>query len=279
MISGGLGSCGAPNDGGIHQNFHFIRQGYQRTALGWHRNALLAKSKEDFEVTKSGDIKLSISLPVSLESDVYALQCIRDYENSKLVMWAWASRGYATMSDYAKWHFDGDISKAEACMGAVEKGEFTKYVKLEELPALHILGEDSSHEPLAKPDSGFLNGERVHVWFVDKGSDGMIPLPTWSSLPIECTIAVWRQEEKAWKDKIQKRHPKPLTAHQQKQYDQWVENCTRRIVLDQQSKSVIKHPASCSKSHLSKFGVLLDPCAEFWIIHAQAHIHVNLLCV
>lgn len=257
--AGGLGSCGAPNDGGIHQNFHFVRQGYQRTALGWHRNVLQSKSPEEYEVNKAGEVKLSIALPVSLESDVYALQCIKEHERGKLTMWAWLSRGYSTMQDIADWHFGGDLADAQRFMGPVEKGSFAKYVQLRELPVLNLIGEHESHAVLAEPDEGFLKGERVHIWFVDRGSEGMIPLPHWSSIAIECSIAQWRHEEKTWNQKIAARCPKALTPAQQKQYDSWLQSSTRRIVLDQQCKASIKHPSACSKSYLMKHGVLLEP--------------------
>lgn len=202
-------------------------------------------------------MKLSLAFPISLESDVYALQSIRSYCQGKLTLWAWASRGYCTCSDVARWFFQGDEDKAKELLSPCERGAFTEYVKLKTLPALHILGEENG-QPVKLPE-GFLTGEQLHVWFVDQGAGGMVPLPHWCSMAIECTISLWRNEQKVWNDKIAARFPKALPPAQKKHYDQWLENSTRRLVMDQQSKSQIKHPASCSKSHLMKHGVLLEP--------------------
>ena len=262
-----MGSCGAPNDGGIHQNFHFIRQGYQRAALGWNRNALLAKSSENYEVTNSGDVKLQIALPISLESDVYALQCIKEYKQGKLALWAWSSRGYSTVKDIARWHFNGDEEAALALMAPTKTKEFTEYVQLRQLPTLRLLGEHAPRVAVAELPSSFLKGEKVHVWFADRGAEGMIPLPHWCSLPIECALSQWKHEEKSWNQKITERFPKPLAPNQQKQYDTWVENSTRRIVLDQESRAVVKHPGSCPKGHLAKHGVLLETFWNWRIFH------------
>ena len=139
--SGGIGSCAAPNGGGVHQNFHFIRQGYQQAALGFHINVLHAKSREDFEVTKSGDVKLSLAFPISLESDVYALQCIRSYCQGKLTLWAWASSGYCNCSDVARWYFEGDEAKAKELLSPTEREVFTEYVRLKTLPHCTFLGK------------------------------------------------------------------------------------------------------------------------------------------
>ena len=265
ILPGGIGSCGAPNDGGVHQNFHFIRQGYQRAALGWHRNASKAKDAGDFELNNAGDIKMQVALPISLESDVYALQCIKEYERGKLTLWAWCSRGYCSMNDIAKWHCDGDIEAAEKLMAPMDSRAFTRYVQdLTTLPALTILGEHEGHAPLVEPDAGLLSGEKVHLWFVDRGAEGMIALPAWTSMHIECALALWRHEEEKWKDKILQRFPKALTASQQRQYDNWLETSTRRVVLDQHSKQAIKNPAACARSYLVKHGVLLEARLEFY---------------
>ena len=258
-VPGGIGSSGAPNDGGVHQNFHFIRQGYQRSALGWHRTASRAKNAQDFEQNNSGELKMQIALPISLESDVYALQCIRDYERGKLTLWAWCSRGYCSLADIANWHCDGNIEEAQKLMAPLETRAFTKYVQdLNPLPALTILGEHEGHEPLAEPYPDLLAGEKVHLWFVDHGVDGMIALPAWTSMHIECALALWRHEEETWKKKVFDRYPKALTASQQAQYDNWLETSTRRVVLDQQAKQVIKNPAKCARAYLVKHGVLLE---------------------
>lgn len=256
---GGLGSCAAPNDGGIHQNFHFLRQAYQRTSLGWLRNASLAKDAKDYEINNQGEPKFSVALETSLESDAYALQCIRNYEKAKLVLWSWCSRGFSTVEDVARWHFNGNVALATRFMAPSPPGELAKYAQLESWPVLTILGDDHANEDIQVPNTTFLNGEKLHIWFVDCGMDGMVALPHWCSLPIECQIALWRSEHQAWSKKIAARAPKALPPSQQKQYDIWLENCTRKIVLDQQTKSVIKNPASCSKARLTKFGILLDP--------------------
>ena len=239
-LAGGLGSCGAPNDGGIHQNFHFIRQGYQRTALGWLRDAALAKDKGAYEVNNSGDVKFQIALSVSLESDVYALQCIREYEKGKLVLWAWASRGYSDCEAISKWHFNGEVSLAQQLMAPIQPGAFAKYVQLHKLPALTILGEESPQSALSVPTTSFLAGEKVHMWFIDCGKEGMVALPHWCSMPIECVIALWKSEHEAWSQKIAERFPKPLPPAQKRQHEVWAQNCTRRLVLDQSTKTEIK---------------------------------------
>ena len=87
---------------------------------------------------------------------------------------------------------------------------------------------------------------RVHLWFVDTGKDGMIALPHWFSMPIECCIALWWTEQQNWEEKKMARHPKPLTPSQQKLYDAWVDNSTRRLVLDQAQRCQITHPSSAA---------------------------------
>jgi len=239
----------------VHQNFHFLRQGYQRIALGWNRNALHAKSKEDYEINNSGDVKFHLALPVSLESDAFALQAIREYERGKLILWAWSSRGYSTVNEIAEWLFNGNIKEASELLSPMPPGSLTKYIQGKELPALHILGEDKK---IQIPDGQFLSGERVHLWFVDTGKDGMIALPHWFSMPIECCIALWRTEQQNWEEKKMARHPKPLTPSQQKLYDAWVDNSTRRLVLDQAQRCQITHPSSVSRGYLVKHGILLE---------------------
>eukprot|EP00438_Fugacium_kawagutii_P033902 Skav220991 [mRNA] locus=scaffold1541:250564:259672:- [translate_table: standard] len=223
------------------------KAGYQRIAMGWNRNPADAKDEDDHEMGNSGEPKFQIALTSSLESDAYALQCIREYQQGKLVLWAWSSRGYSTLEDIAAWHCGGDVAKAAELLAPMEKGVFTEYIKGKELPSLHILGEEKA---VRIPDDKFLSGEKIHIWFVDRGEDGNIPLPNWFSLPIELAISVWRKEEQDWEAKKTARSPKPLTANQQKLYDSWLENSTRRIVLDQSHKTQIAHPASVSKQPL-----------------------------
>ena len=254
LCLGGLGSCAAPNDGGIHQNFHLVRQGYQRCALGWLRN-IAASQISGESVNNAGDPKFTMALSVSLESDAYALQTIRDFQSGKLVMWSWSSRGYVDEETLSEWH-GRDISQL---MAFKDKGALTEFVKINSLPPLKILGEDSSnHDPSLVTDCAHLSGEKLHIWFVDLLSDGMIPLPHWMSLPIECAMAVWKQEHSTWEDRIKKRSPKPLPPSQQKMYECWLEKSLRRLVLDQSTKSQIKNPSSCSKAHLTKHCILLD---------------------
>lgn len=201
---------------------------------------------------------MSLALPVSLESDAYALQAIQEYEKGKLVLWSWLSRGYSSMEDVARWYFGGDLSRAEDFMNRSKPGGLAAYAKLDKLPVLKILGEDNPNEEVDTPDNSLLTGEMVHIWYVDMGLDGMYPLPHWCSLPIECTFSLWRSELQSWQKKIQNRAPKPLTPTQQKFYDHWLENCTRKVVLDQQARTHIKNPATCSKERLVKHGILLD---------------------
>lgn len=207
----------------------------------------------------SGESKFQIALTSSLESDAYALQCIREYQQGKLVLWAWSSRGYSTLEDIAEWHCGGDVDKAAELLAPMEKGVFTEYIKGKELPSLHILGEEKA---VQIPDDQFLSGEKIHIWFVDRGEDGNIPLPNWFSLPIELAISMWRKEEQDWEAKKTARSPKPLTANQQKLYDAWLANSTRRIVLDQSQKSQLAHPSSVSKHYLLNHGILLEPSLE-----------------
>ena len=226
--------------------------------MGWLRDAALANEEADYEINNSGDVKFQIALSVSLESDVYALQCIREYEKGKLVLWAWASRGYSDCDAIGKWHFNGNTSLAEELMSPIQPGAFAKYVQLHKLPVLTILGEDSTQRELSVQTSSFLAGEKIHMWFIDCGRDGMVALPHWCSTPLECIVALWKSEHEAWAQKIAARYPKPLPPVQKRQHEVWSQNCTRRLVLDQSTKTEIKNPASYSKMRLLKSGILLE---------------------
>ena len=136
----------------------------------------------------------------SIRSDAFALKSLRDYQDGKLVLHAWLSRGLVAASDIAKWKFQGDESKVADLMQKTPNA-MKDLLSLEEFPSV---GDDEQNKKLmTMAEQEPLPGESMCHWCVlDLGSSSSdvkpAPLPDWFKIPLDRTIAIWNEEKAEW---------------------------------------------------------------------------------
>ena len=129
------------------------------------------------------------------------MKSLREYQDGKLVVHAWLSRGLVSVSDLAAWKFSGDESKVQHWM---QRTPFAldELLSLEDLPAV---GDSDENKALAAVAAqGPLEGERVAHWCIET-SGTPTPLPSWFKIPVDRTVAIWKRERDEWSLKKEKR--------------------------------------------------------------------------
>ena len=69
----------------------------------------------------------------SIRSDAFALQSLKHYQDGKLIMYSWLSRGLVKPQDLASWRFDGDESAVADIMKRTP-GAMRELLSLTSLP-------------------------------------------------------------------------------------------------------------------------------------------------
>ena len=131
------------------------------------------------------------------------MKALRDYQDGKLVLHAWLTRGLVTAADIARWRYDGDESQVADLMRKTPNA-MSQLLSLENLPAV---GDDEKNKELMKlAEQGPLPGESCSRWCVlaldSSSSDATYtPLPDWMKIPLDRTVAIWNREKQDWDNK------------------------------------------------------------------------------
>ena len=144
-----------------------------------------------------------IDFESSIRSDAFALKALRDYQDGKLILHAWLTRGLVSAADIAQWRFDGDESRVADLMKSTPHA-MNRLLAMESLPEV---GDDEENKELMKvAQKGPLPGESCSHWCVltldASSSDAKpSPLPDWMKIPLDRTIAIWTRERQEWDEK------------------------------------------------------------------------------
>ena len=106
-VPAGIGGCGAPNDA-FHQFVHYARRYLEREQIG--HTEVLAMRTSFFEAgcNPTGCTERKLTSRTAIFNDLAAIDCVRQYKQGKIVMYAWLVTGLVTPKLLAKWHFDGN---------------------------------------------------------------------------------------------------------------------------------------------------------------------------
>ena len=97
-----------------------------------------------------------------MRADCFALTQIQKYQDGKLLLWAWVSRGLVTMEQLAELRFAGDVEQAKSFFKATP-GELAKIWRLDDLPELDIAEREAAVEEASRTA---LSGEVNRSWIV-----------------------------------------------------------------------------------------------------------------
>lgn len=184
---------------------------------------------------------LRIDMCSSLRADAWALKQIASFGGGKLLMWSWMSRGYVTTEDMAQWRFNGSQQELLDCMKSC-KYSMKHLYELED-----ITEEDYSDDgkKFEKAKQATLQGETRTVWAIldqDDAEQQAIMLPSWFKSAIDRSIYLWQKESDDWQAKLVKRvqaGKREFAPKAQENYQKWLANNSRRIVLDKDRQSQI----------------------------------------
>ena len=191
----------------------------------------------------------------SLRADQWALRKISDYQQGKILLWAWISRGLVDIEWVSGLYFDGDVKACKEALAAV-RGKLAEVCKLDSLPLLD--GADDPECDDCQPEP--LEAEICNFWAICDGDSPAIPLPVWMRGPIDKAILLWRNQLSKWEDRLAKRKfqgKDGLTPAAQKAYDDWSKSRARSIVFDKVRKSEVVKVSSKSIAALKRHCMLL----------------------
>ena len=163
------------------------------------------------------------------------------------------------MEQVAQWHFEGDVAAATQSMKATKYGMRCLY-HLDTIPSVEPEeNKDLVTEAAAIP----LAGEVHQFWSIsdpDSPDSDPLPLPSWFQLPIDNLLLTWRSECRIWDRRIKERQLAgydQLTPKMQENYQKWLSEPTRVLVLDKVRKAVVTRPSEKSERTLKKTCLLL----------------------
>lgn len=195
----------------------------------------------------------------SLECDAWALHQLRNYQQGKLIMWSWISRGMVPMQKIAEWHFDNDLQAAELAMSQARDG-MAKLYSLDDIPETP---SSELPEPQVEDDNIRLEGEAVTFWAIadpNAADAEPIPLPQWFQLPIDNIILTWKKEHEIWGQRLDKRIAQgknELPPKAKLAYESWMSDSERVLVLDKSKQAVVKNPEKKSQATLKRTCIAL----------------------
>eukprot|EP00435_Cladocopium_sp_Y103_P064784 s286_g26.t1 len=258
-IPGGWGATGGPNDG-FHAHFHTLRRSWLKVAVGQGSHHHLRKALFDLDISINGDPRFKLTAESSLKADAWALQQLARYQNGKLVVFAWVSRGLTRLEDIAEWHFAGNIENAKVFLERTRLA----MASLLEIDDLHEPEQDPETRALVKEsETSLLEDEFVCQWAIQGDVEGSlpIPLPAWFKPSIDRTILVWRKEATVWEERLSKRMlfgRDGYTPKQQEEFDEWKKTAHRRIILDKKRKCQVMNIQKQNVAHLRKDCIVLQ---------------------
>ena len=195
----------------------------------------------------------------SLRADAWALQKLKTYQNGKLLLWSWCSRGYLSIENLANWYHDGDVDAARQSLSST-RGELKKLCELDEIPSVE---NDQELCELENAESTKLEGETFFTWAIKDLENEAIPpihLPSWFRAQIDKAITVWQTESRAWEKKREERLLRgkfELPPKAQLAFDEWNSTKTRSIVLDKKRQAQVMNVGNKSISSLKKHCLLV----------------------
>ena len=74
------------------------RPGLCKATVGWSNSLLLRTRLDAIDLSIVGEPSYKFDIELSLKSDQFALEAIRRHSHGKLVLAAWLSRGYVSIS-------------------------------------------------------------------------------------------------------------------------------------------------------------------------------------
>ena len=224
QVPGGFGAAGAPNDQ-WHNAWRLLRRAWLRKAVGNTNNPAYGRTMADAQFDLRGEVQTHCPLMVSLQADVYALQCLRQHRCGNIIMSAWHRLGYIDVEELAKLKFGGDLAELDAVLSHVPRSMAT----LLNLDALPDLGLEAAAEELDNSKVLDALSGRKHVWWFHDEEDLCRPLPVWLNPALETRIAQWVKEHQGWEETLAQRGDKGLTPSQQKRFDAWTTQAARTI--------------------------------------------------
>lgn len=206
---------------------------------------------------------LRTDFETSIYSDAYALQSLKKYQQGKLILHSWLTRGLVTVSQIAKWRFQGDETKVKELMKST-KGYMHHLLSLEKVPSV---GDDDEKAISQLARMSKLEGEASSTWCVmdeaASSSDSKpTPLPHWFQIPIDKTIAIWKREKEEWEKKRNSRFAEKgdytLTKAAEEKYQAWLIHAqSRRIVLNKVRQAQVVNIHNKSLKSINKNCILL----------------------
>ncbi|CAK8991245.1 Malate dehydrogenase 2, partial [Durusdinium trenchii] len=200
-----------------------------------------------------------LDVEASLRADCWALQKLAEYQDGKLITFAWVSRGMTSLEDLASWRFDGDIAAADAFLQRTP-GAMQSLLQLDDIPT-EIDKSTSIDVELA--ESTLLQGEKTSQWCIQGSEDSspVIPLPDWFKPAIDRTIMIWQKEDRLWQQRWNKRQAAgktDLAPKQAQDYELWLSTWTRRIILDKHRKGQVLNFEKKNLSQLRSHCLVLE---------------------
>ena len=127
-------------------------------------------------------------------ADAWALQKLGEYQNGKIILWSWLSRGLVTMEQVANWRFDGSTDAVEKLLDSTP----TELKALCDLDALPDVEDLEQKKQVVLAQEAALQGEVASAWAIldkDEPVSDPIVLPPWFTRPIATTLLIWRPDK------------------------------------------------------------------------------------
>lgn len=138
-------------------------------------------------------------------------------------------------------------------------------LRLSQVPATNQLEADSEYLKMLRTVP--LDGEIHRIWAIEgpEGPSARQQLPSWVARPIEKAICSFMERFRKWEETINDRKGKPLTASQQKRYDEWLQDCDCvKLLFNSETQSHVTKlgDASLAKAHKNMFSLTLSLSAD-----------------
>ena len=126
-VPAGIGGCGAPNDA-FHPFVHYARRYLEREQMGHTEVLAMRTSFYEAGCNPTGCTERKLTYRTAIFNDLAAIDCVRQYKQGKIVMYAWLVTGLVTPKLLAKWHFNENEDEFNESMTRAI-GEFKNRLK------------------------------------------------------------------------------------------------------------------------------------------------------
>ena len=193
-------------------------------------------------------------------ADAWALQKLAQYQDGKILLWSWLSRGLVTIEQVAAWRFNGSEKEVESLLESTPN-EMKALCDLDEMPDLE---DEAQKQQVVLAQEAALAGEVASAWAIKDTDNPLaepIMLPDWFSQPIDKSILIWKQEAAIWQSRLQKRLDAgfdDLAPKMKKNFQEWEVAKTRQIVLNKITKTQVTKLAGKTARQLKKSCLMLE---------------------